>query len=131
MNHTMWISLHNIKAFPNSAQFTLLTMLNVQCISFQFFFICFEANDQNKCKREQQENCMVCFSKADNSWHIYVWIRVYDWAAWMHAIENHFQLRYYLSTHQILYILNDRFLALAFPFSWKLKTFTWNTWIVK
>lgn len=40
----------------------------------------------------------VCFF-ADNSWHIYV--NIPDRTAWMHAIENHFQLRYFLCTHLI------------------------------
>lgn len=41
----------------------------------------------------------VCVFFADNSWHIYV--NIPDRTAWMHAIENHFQLRYFLCTHLI------------------------------
>lgn len=63
-------------------------------------FFCFQPNDHNKCENIHKRIAwFVCVFFSDNSWHIYV--NIPDRTAWMHAIENHFQLRYFLCTHLI------------------------------
>lgn len=123
MKHTMWIS-HNIKAFPNSVQFTLLTMLNVRCISFHFFFFWGKWSKQMQKGTTRELHGMFFKSRQLLA---YICINTCIWLGCMNACDRKsLPITLLLEHASNFYILNDRFLAIAFPFSWKLKTFTWN-----